>query len=73
MTTDTVAQMSIAEFREMIEVIIEQKLLEMFGDPDEGLKIRESVRNRLLAQKEAVATGEQGESLEDVVQQLELG
>lgn len=73
MTTDTVAQMSIAEFREMIEVIIEQKLLEMFGDPDEGLKIRESVRNRLLAQKEAVATGERGESLEDVVQQLELG
>jgi hypothetical protein len=73
MTTDTVAQMSIAEFREMIEVIIEQKLLEMFGDPDEGLKIRESVRNRLLAQQEAVATGERGESLEDVVQQLELG
>jgi hypothetical protein len=73
MTTDTVAQMSIAEFREMIEVIIEQKLLEMFGDPDEGLKIREIVRNRLLAQREAVATGERGESLEDVVQQLDLG
>ena len=73
MTTDTVAQMSIAEFREMIEVIIEQKLLEMFGDPDEGLKIRETVRNRLLAQREAVATGERGESLEDVVQQLDLG
>lgn len=73
MTTDTVAQMSIAEFREMIEVIIEQKLLEMFGDPDEGLKIRESVQSRLLAQKEAVATGERGESLEDVIEQLQLG
>ena len=65
-----VAQMSKEELREMIEAAVEQKLLEMFGDPDEGLEIRESVRDRLLRQKKAVATGEHGESLEDVVRRL---
>jgi hypothetical protein len=71
--TDTVAQMTREEFREMIEVIIEQKLAEILGDPDEGLTIRGSVRNRLLKQKEAVAAGERGEALEDVIEELGLG
>jgi hypothetical protein len=68
--TSTIAQMSKEEFKEMIETSIEQKLLEMLGDPDEGWKIRESVRDRLLRQKEAVAAGERGQLLGDVIQQL---
>ena len=57
----------------MIEASIEQKLLELLGDPDEGWEIRESVRDRLLRQREAVAAGERGQLLNDVVQQLGLG
>jgi len=68
----TVAQMSKEELREMIEASIEQKLLEILGDPDEGLEIRKSVRDRLLRQKKAVAAGERGESFEGVVQRLGL-
>jgi hypothetical protein len=68
----TVAQMSKDELREMIEVTIEQKLLELLGDPDEGLEIRKSVRERLLRQKKAVAAGERGEPFEDVVRRLGL-
>ena len=68
----TVAQMTKDELREMIEASIEQKLLEMLGDPDEGLEIRESVRDRLLRQKEAVAAGERGQPFDDVVRQLDL-
>ena len=68
----TVAQMTKEELREMIETSIEQKLLEILGDPDEGLEIRESVRDRLLRQREAVAAGERGQPLDDVVQQLGL-
>jgi len=70
--TTTVAQMTKDELREMIEVAIEQKLLEILGDPDDGLEIRKELRNRLLRQKEAVAAGERGQSFEDVVQQLGL-
>jgi hypothetical protein len=68
----TVAQMSKDELKEMIEVTIEQKLLELLGDPDEGLEIRKSVRERLLRQKKAVAAGERGEPFEDVARRLGL-
>jgi hypothetical protein len=69
----TVAQMTREELQEMLEATIEQKLLEMLGDPDEGLELRDDVRERLLRQRQVVAEGERGQSLEDVVQQLKLG
>jgi len=65
--TTTVAQMTQDELREMIESLIEQKMVELLGDPDEGLEIREALRTRLLRQREAAAAGERGEPLEDVV------
>ena len=67
----TVAQMSREELKEIIALTVEQKLLELLGDPDEGLEIRKSVRERLLRQKKAVAAGERGEPFEDVV--LDVG
>jgi len=60
------------ELREMIETIVEQKLLELLGDPDEGLPIRKAIRDRLLRQKEAVAGGERGEPFEEVTRRLGL-
>ena len=68
----TVAQLTKDELRELIETIIEQKLLELVGDPDESLPIRETIRDRLLRQKEAVADGERGEPFEEVVRRLSL-
>lgn len=69
MATTTVAEMSEDELREMIETLIEQKLVEILGDPDEGLEIREVVRDRLLRQKKAIIAGERGQPFEEVVQQ----
>ncbi len=68
----SVARMSKEELREMIETSVERKLLELLGDPDEGLEIRKSVRDRLLRQKKAVAAGERGEPFEAVVRRLGL-
>ncbi len=68
----TVTQMTKEEFREMIETVIEEKLLELLGDPDEGLPIRKTVRDRLLRQREAVASGERGEPFEEVTRRLGL-
>jgi len=65
---------TLEELEEIIALTVEQKLLELLGDPDEGLEIRKSVRDRLLRQKKAVAAGERGEPFEDVVQrQHEFG
>ena len=74
--TETIGQMTKEEFKRMIgavvEATVEQKLIEILGDPDEGLGIREAVRDRLLRQRQAVAAGEQGLPIKDVVQQLGL-
>jgi hypothetical protein len=67
-----VANMTKEELREMIETAIERKLVQLFGDPDQGLPIRKVVRDRLLRQKRAVSRGERGEPFEEVVRQLGL-
>ena len=73
---ETVAQMTKDELSEMIEAVVEttveQKLLEILGDPDEGLQIRKTVRDRLLRQRKAVAAGQRGRPLEKVVKELGL-
>ncbi|MBI2351492.1 MAG: hypothetical protein HYV00_08475 [Deltaproteobacteria bacterium] len=68
----TVAQMTEDELKELIALAVEQKLVELLGDPDEGLEIRQSLRKRLLRQKRALVKGERGEPFEDVVRRLKL-
>ena len=70
--TTTIAQMTQEEFREMIESSVEHKLLELLGDPDEGLEIKQAVRTRLLRQQKVVAAGERGRTLKDVARELGL-
>ena len=70
--SNTVAQMTRAEFREMLGALIEEKLAEMLRDPDEGLEFKASFRNRLIKQKKAVAKGERGELFDDVLKRLGL-
>ena len=64
------AEMTADELKQLVGLAVEQKLIELLGDPDEGLVLRESVRKRLLRQKRAVAKGERGELLEDMVRRL---
>lgn len=66
----TVAEMTKEELREIIEIVVEEKPLELLGDPDEGLPIRKAIRERLLHQKSAVANGERGERLEEAIRRL---
>jgi hypothetical protein len=58
------------ELQELIESSLETKLRELLCDPDEGLELKKVVRDRLLRQKKAVAAGERGEPLNDVVRRL---
>lgn len=67
-----VAQMTKRELQEMIETTVEQKLLELLGDPDEGLHLKKQVRDRLFRQRQAVAVGERGKPFKDVARRLGL-
>jgi hypothetical protein len=66
------AEMTADELKRLVGLAVEEKLIELLGDPDEGSVLRESLRKRLLQQKRAVAKGERGELLEDVVRRLKL-
>lgn len=76
MAENTIVQMTQDEFKEMLESVVEEtverKLIEILGDPDEGLEIRSEVRKRLLRQRNEVARGDLGRPLEDVVRELGL-
>jgi len=68
--------MTQSEFKEMLESVVEstveRKLLEILGDPDEGLEGWQAVRDRLSCQRQAVAAGQYGEPFDHVVRELGL-
>jgi len=68
-----VARMTKHELKEIIESTIEQKLLELLGDPDQGLVLTKTVKDRLRRQRKSVASGQRGESLAVIVKRLGLG
>jgi len=68
----TVAQMTKEELKDIVESAVEHKLLELIGDPDEGLAVKKQIRNRLLRQKQVVSKGGRGRPLEEVVKELGL-
>jgi hypothetical protein len=63
----TIASMKADELRELVATAVEDKIVEMFGDPDAGLTLRPAMRRRLLKQRRAVLKGERGELLETVM------
>ena len=66
----TVAEMTGEELRELVGAAVEQKIVELLGDPDAGFVLSENVRKRLLRQKRAVAKGERGELLDTAIRRL---
>jgi hypothetical protein len=58
------------ELRRLVSPVVEEKLAELLRDPDAGLELRGDVRQRLLLQRQAVADGERGEPLSEVVPRI---
>lgn len=71
-TSENVGAMTVTEFRSLIEDIVREQLIDLLGDPDEGLELRPEVRERLLAQQERFRQGERGVPLDEVVSRLDL-
>ena len=60
------------KLRLLVEEIVEEKLLELFGDPDEGLEVLPELIERLKKQRKRVKVGERGIPLEEAVRALGL-
>lgn len=72
MATSTLAQMTKKEFTQILSNVVEQKLVELYGDPDEGLIIKDQLRKRLIRQKKSTAKGDRGVDLSSAMKQLGL-
>lgn len=72
MIAKTVAEMSAEDLRVLIEGAVERKLVELLGDPDEGLVLQDAIRERLLVQTREVASGDRGRDFDEVVRELGL-
>lgn len=53
----TITELSRDELKRLIGEAVEEKLLELLGDPDEGMILREEVRARLHRTLEAERAG----------------
>jgi hypothetical protein len=58
------------ELAQMVSSVVEQKLVELFGDPDDGMELKSTLRKRLVRQKKSVAKGERGEDFAIVTKRL---
>lgn len=68
----TVGELTLEEFRRIVEQVVEEKLLELLGDPDEGLMLREEVQARLRRTLEAERSGMRGLPSHEVAKRLGL-
>ena len=62
----TIGQMSRSDLQQLIERVVEEKLLCLLGDPDEDLLLKKGLRDRLVRQQKATARGDRGDSLQEV-------
>ena len=67
-----VAELTVNELEQSIQEAVEQKLSEMLGDPDEGLELREEIRDRLRRSLDAERRGAKGIPAQEVAAQLGL-
>jgi len=67
-----VKELTVEEFKILIQEAIQEKLEEITGDPDLGLELREEIKERLRSSLAAVQGGEKGIPIEQVARQAGL-
>lgn len=55
-----VKDLSLEELKALIQEAVEEALLKLFGDPDQGLELHQQVQERLELSLERIQIGEQG-------------
>lgn len=72
MIEQRVADLTVNEFREIVRAIVLQTILELLGDPDAGLEVREEFAETLRQSIAAVQAGGKTIPAEEVAAKLGL-
>jgi len=68
----TIGELSQEDLKRLIGEAVEEKLIELLGDPDEGMVLREEVQARLRRTLEAERAGKRGIPAQDAAARLGL-
>ena len=72
MLTNRVSDLTIDEFRALIREIVQQTLVEMMSDPDDGLELQEGIEKSLRQSIKAIRDGGTTYEVEDAAKKLGL-
>jgi hypothetical protein len=72
MNVSSVADLTVDELRDLIREVVAQTMLELFGDPDAGLELREEFKVKLRKSFIAVQEGTETLSGQEVASRLGL-
>lgn len=67
-----VADLTVDELTLLIENVVKQTVMDLFGDPDVGLELQEAIKTRLQHSLNAVQSGQKTISAQDVAARLGL-
>jgi hypothetical protein len=70
MAYSTVADLTIDEFKGLVKEVVSQTIIELLGDPDEGLELREEIQERL--HRSLTASSLKTKSAQNVAEKLGL-
>lgn len=72
MADSKVADLTVQEFKELVREVVIQTFLEMSGDPDEGLELRDDFVTELRRSLTTVESGGKTTPVQEVVARLGL-
>jgi len=67
-----IKELTVEEFKDLVQDAIEEKLEELIGDPDTGLEVREEIKERLRNSLAARQRGEKGIPIDEVARRAGL-
>ena len=70
--TVKIKELSVEQLKTLIQEAVEEKLQEILGDPDQGLELREDIKERLKHSLAAVERGEEGIPIRQVAKEIGL-
>ena len=72
MAYSNVADLTVDEFKDLIKEVVTQTILEIFGDPDEGLELRDEIQERLRRSLAATPADSETRPAQEVAAKLGL-
>jgi len=67
-----VKDLNVDQLKALIEEVVQEKLIEILGDPDAGFELRDEVKERLRLSLAAVRSGQKGIPIDQIASQAGL-